>query len=112
MRERTAKYRTDKFCEGCVLGKQARTSFPREARYRAKKPLELIHTDICGPITPMSLGGHRYFRTFIDDYSRITWVYFLKEKSEVRASAMEESSPLFFGCKAIASYPTALKSFS
>ena len=70
------------FCEGCVLGKQARNSFPRRAEYRAKNTLELIHTDICGPITPKSFGDKRYFITFIDDYTRKTWVYFLKEKSE------------------------------
>ncbi|KAJ3691459.1 hypothetical protein LUZ61_020623 [Rhynchospora tenuis] len=72
----------DKFCEGCVFGKHPRSSFPKEASYRAKKPLELIHTDICGPITPNSLGKHRYFNTFVDDFSRRTWVYFLKEKFE------------------------------
>ncbi|KAJ4769831.1 polyprotein [Rhynchospora pubera] len=75
----------DKFCEGCVLGKHPRSSFPKEASYRAKKPLELIHTDICGLITPNSLGKHRYFITFVDDFSRRTWVYFLKEKSEAFA---------------------------
>jgi transposase InsO family protein len=42
----------------------------------------LIHTDICGPITPESFSGKRYFISFIDDFSRKTWVYFLKEKSE------------------------------
>jgi len=41
-----------KFCEECVLGKYPRTSFPRTAEYRAKEQLRLIHTDICGPITP------------------------------------------------------------
>lgn len=66
----------DKFCEGCVLGKHPRNSFSKEASYRAKKVLELVHTDICGPITPNSLGNHRYFITFMDDYSRRTWVYF------------------------------------
>jgi transposase InsO family protein len=73
---------SDKLCEGCVLGKHPRNYFPKEASYRAKKVLELVHTDICGPITPNSLGKHRYFITFIDDFSRKTWVYFLKEKSE------------------------------
>jgi transposase InsO family protein len=72
----------DKFCEGCVFGKHPRNSFPKEASYRASKPLELVHTDICGPIKLMSLGERRYFITFIDDFSRKIWVYFLKEKSE------------------------------
>nr|KYP66220.1 Retrovirus-related Pol polyprotein from transposon TNT 1-94 [Cajanus cajan] len=70
-------------CEGCLLGKQFRLSFPKESDSRAQKPLELIHTDVCGPIKPRSLGKSNYFLLFIDDFSRKTWVYFLKEKSEV-----------------------------
>ncbi|KAM2112046.1 hypothetical protein ACFX1R_014604 [Malus domestica] len=72
---------TCQVCEGCVLGKQARLSFPVSDTWRAKVPLQLVHTDICRPLDPMSYGGNRYFITFIDDFSRKTWVYFLKEKS-------------------------------
>jgi hypothetical protein len=42
--------------------------------------LELVHSDICGPITLLSNEGKRYIITFIDDYNRETWVYFLQEK--------------------------------
>jgi hypothetical protein len=42
------------------------------------KPLELIHIDICGPTRTQSLQGEKYFMLFIDDYSRMTWVTFLK----------------------------------
>ena len=69
-------------CEGCLLEKHARSSFPKEATSRAKEPLQLIHTDLCGPITPPSHGKNLYFMLFIDDFSRKTWVYFLKEKSQ------------------------------
>jgi len=72
-----------KLCEECILGKQSRTSFPRNSKYQAKEQLGLIHTDVCGPITPESFSGKRYFISFVDDFSRKTWVYFLKEKSEV-----------------------------
>jgi transposase InsO family protein len=75
----------DKFCEGCVIGKHSRNSFPKMIECRAKKPLELVHTDICGPIKPNSIGKNWYFITFIDDFSRKTWVYFLKEISEAFA---------------------------
>ncbi|KAJ3693375.1 hypothetical protein LUZ60_008855 [Juncus effusus] len=74
---------TASFCKSCVLDKHARVPFQKKARYRARGPLELVHTDICGPITPVSFSKKRYFITFVDDYSRRTWVYFLKEKSEV-----------------------------
>jgi len=42
-----------------------------------------VHTDVCGPIKPMSTGQNRYFLTFIGDFSRKTWIYFLKRKLEV-----------------------------
>ena len=65
-----------KFCEKCVLEKLPRTSFPRTAEYRAKEQLRLIHTNICGPITLESFSGKKYFISFIDDFSRITLLYF------------------------------------
>ncbi|KAK2970503.1 hypothetical protein RJ640_013575 [Escallonia rubra] len=69
-------------CEDCVVSKQHRNSFPKGNAWRAKKALELVHSDLCGPINPTSNGGKRYIITFIDDYSRKTRVYFLQEKSE------------------------------
>jgi len=71
-----------KFYEECVLSKHARTSFQNKAEYWAKQPLELIHTDICRPITSASFSSQRYFISFIDDFSQKTWVYLLREKSE------------------------------
>ena len=47
------------------------------------KPLDLIHTDVCGLIRPNFLGKSNYFLLFIDDFSRKPWAYFLKQKSEV-----------------------------
>lgn len=41
-----------------------------------------MHSDLCGPMQTASLGGSRYFLLFIDDYSRMSWIYFLKNKSE------------------------------
>jgi len=73
----------NKFCEGYVFGKQVRTSFKKKVEYRARRCLVLVHTDICGPITPKSISDKIYFITFIVDYTRKIWVYFLKEKSEV-----------------------------
>ena len=69
-------------CEECVVGKQHCSQFPKNKSWRAKDVLELVHLDICGPINPSSNGGKNYLITFIDDFSRKTWVYFLQEKSE------------------------------
>ena len=71
------------FCKNCVDGKIHRTPFPKNDSKRERMPFELIHSDICGKLNPLSLGGGQYFVTFIDDASRYTWVYILKNKSEV-----------------------------
>jgi hypothetical protein len=69
-------------CRGCALGKFAKASFP-SSDTRSAGILDLVHTDVCGPMTRRSLSGCEYYLTFIDDYSRKTWIYFLKAKSEV-----------------------------
>ena len=48
-----------------------------------------MHSDVCGPINPVTLGGSRYFLTFTDDHSGKTWVYMLKEKKEVLSKFKE-----------------------
>nr|GEV69410.1 copia-type polyprotein [Tanacetum cinerariifolium] len=53
-------------CEGCLFGKHARSSFPKVATSRAKEPLPLIHTDLCGPITPSSHVVERKNRTILN----------------------------------------------
>ncbi|KAL5768442.1 hypothetical protein ACOSQ2_015225 [Xanthoceras sorbifolium] len=71
-----------RLCKDCLVGKQQRGSFPKQSTWRASQSLQLIHTDICGPIKPISNSKKRYLLTFIDDFSRKTWVFFLTEKSE------------------------------
>jgi len=68
-------------CNVCVLGKmtQGRSRTPR---CRSTVPLALVHTDLSGPIEPVSANGFRYAMVFTDDYSRVVFVYFLKNKSD------------------------------
>ena len=73
----------DNLCEGCILGKQHREIFPTGKSIREKAPLEIVHSDVCGPMHIPSFAGNKYVLTFIDDYTRKTWVYMLKQKSEV-----------------------------
>ncbi|GLU00272.1 hypothetical protein SLE2022_176510 [Rubroshorea leprosula] len=75
-----------KICEICVVSKQHRDSFSKDRSWRAKQVLDLVHSDLCGPINPTSNGGKQYFITFVDDYSRKTWVYLLQTKSEALAA--------------------------
>lgn len=69
------------FCKSCIEGKMTRLSFGM--RTRSKRILGIIHTDVVGPITPISHDGEKYFVTFIDDYSGFTHVYPIINKSDV-----------------------------
>ncbi|KAG7554412.1 Integrase catalytic core [Arabidopsis suecica] len=69
-------------CGSCLLGKQTRHVFPQATTFRATKILELVHGDLCGPITPSTTAGNRYILVLIDDHSRYMWTALLKEKSE------------------------------
>uniref|UniRef100_A0A8R7VB64 GAG-pre-integrase domain-containing protein n=1 Tax=Triticum urartu TaxID=4572 RepID=A0A8R7VB64_TRIUA len=60
----------DQVCDGCLIGKQRRAPFPREGNFRASKALKLVHGDLCGPITPATPAGNRYFLLVVDDFSR------------------------------------------
>lgn len=71
------------FCESCVFGKQKRASFPKNKNARSSRILELIHSDVCGPMPTTAYDGSKYFVTFTDDFSRASMVYFIKKKSEV-----------------------------
>ena len=85
-------------CTVCNIGKQQRGKFPKKSKWRATEKLELIHSDLCGPITPTSHSGKRYLLVFVDDFSRKTCIYFLTEKAEafetfkVFKSAVEKES--------------------
>ena len=57
-------------------------SFPNSDN-RAKGVLDIVHSDVCGPMLTTSLSGYVYYVSFIDDYSHKTWIYLLKEKNEV-----------------------------
>ena len=69
-------------CADCLTRKQNKVSFRSSPPFKMKNVLDLIHSNLCGPM-PKSLGGAQYFVTFIDDHSRKTWVYLLKTKNQV-----------------------------
>jgi transposase InsO family protein len=73
-------------CVHCLKGKMSRFPFPKKSESKSKAPLHLVHTDVCGPINPATPSGTRYFLTIIDDYSRFTITYFMKQKSEVASN--------------------------
>ena len=72
-------HKVNKLCHDCVHSKQTRSSFPSQSSYRAEKPLELIHADLCGPIEPETLGGSKYFLLIVDDCTRMMWTSMLRK---------------------------------
>jgi transposase InsO family protein len=59
-----------------------RLPFPQQLSFQAKERLELMHGDLCGPVTPATPGGRRYFLLLVDDLSRYMWVVVLGSKGE------------------------------
>jgi hypothetical protein len=68
-------------CEVCLLGKMTKACF-MGLHERALYLLELIDTDVCGPMSMTARGGFQYFISFIDDYSRYGYLYLMKHKSK------------------------------
>ena len=69
-------------CESCQLRKHTRVSFPKHLNNWAKSHFELVHTDVWGPCRIASTLGFQYFVIFIDDYSRCTWLFLMKNRAE------------------------------
>jgi transposase InsO family protein len=70
-------------CESCQMGKLTRAQFKSKSFTSSEKPLQIVHMDLCGPSRKEGTGGECYFMLVIDDFSRLTWVSFLREKSDV-----------------------------
>ena len=68
-------------CKQCQLGKMTKSTFKSKA-YTSNEVLELVHTHLCGPIEIQCYRGDRYIMLFVDDYSRMMTVMFLKQKLE------------------------------
>lgn len=88
-------------CEPCISGKLTRQPFPARQQKHSGRPLEIVHSDVCGPIDPVSWDGNRYFVSFTDDYTHLSVVYLLRSKSEVleRLREYEAMAKAHFGTK-------------
>ena len=83
------KFSKDRVCRSCVLGKQHGEAHPSKTKITTDKILELIHLDLFGPLSYDSLYGKKYCLVIVDDYSRYTWVYFFKKKSETQQRVID-----------------------
>jgi hypothetical protein len=70
-------------CDSCQFAKHHRVHLSPRVNKRAASPFELIHSDVWGPCPITSKSGFKYFVTFVDDFSRVTWLYLMKNRSEV-----------------------------
>ena len=68
-------------CKNCQISKMGKTSF-KSKKYQPKEVLEIVHTNLCGPIGIDNYSGDNFFIPFVDEYSRMMIVMYLKEKFE------------------------------
>nr|GFB75220.1 retrovirus-related Pol polyprotein from transposon TNT 1-94 [Tanacetum cinerariifolium] len=76
------KYHKEHLCPSCEQGKSKRASHPPKPVPNSRQRLHLLHMDLCGPMRIASINGKRYVLVIVDDYSRYTWVHFLRSKDE------------------------------
>ena len=82
---------TDFPCHSCTEGRQATKPTINLPKVTTRK-LELVHSDVCGPIKPTFVGGSRYFLTFTDDHTRKSWIFCMEQKGEVLSKFLEFKS--------------------
>jgi hypothetical protein len=76
----------DQVCDSYLSVKQRHISFPSEARYRTQFKLELLHGDLCGPVTPATPNGNKNYILLVDDLSQQMWVMLLRTKDRAKGA--------------------------
>nr|GFB66707.1 retrovirus-related Pol polyprotein from transposon TNT 1-94 [Tanacetum cinerariifolium] len=76
------KFEKDHLCLACAMGKSTKKTHKPKSEDTNQEKLYLLHMDLCGPIRVESINGKKYIIVIIDDYSRFTWVKFLRSKDE------------------------------
>jgi hypothetical protein len=76
-------------CEACMVGKQRHSPFPEQAQWRAENALEVVHGDLCGPITPTTPSRNGCFLLLVDNKRQYMWVSMLTMKAQVGAAIRE-----------------------
>lgn len=75
-------YQRDKKCSACEKGKMHRASLKSKVISSITTPFHMLHMDLFGPVSPQSLGGKRFTLLIVDEYTRYSWVFFLRAKSD------------------------------
>jgi hypothetical protein len=79
----------DHVYRACIEGKMHELPHPSKTIISSKRVLELLHMDLFGPPTHVSLGGKKYCLVIVDEYSRYTWAYFFKHKYETQQTVKD-----------------------
>ncbi|KAJ9553429.1 hypothetical protein OSB04_017474 [Centaurea solstitialis] len=74
------KFTKEQLCSACEMGKIKKSSHKLKVEHNTSKPLQLLHMDLCGPMRIQSINGRKYVLVIVDDFSRYTWVNFLRSK--------------------------------
>ncbi|CAM8889681.1 unnamed protein product [Rhodiola kirilowii] len=90
----TVKGDLDVVCGECQIGKETKASHSKTTRINTRRPLELVHMDMMGPMQVESYGGKKYALVCVDDYTRFSWTIYLREKSEAAQMFIELATPL------------------
>nr|GFC45121.1 hypothetical protein [Tanacetum cinerariifolium] len=76
------KFEKDHLCSACAMGKSTKKTYKPKSEDTNQEKLYLLHMDLCGPMRVESINGKKYILVIVDDYSRFTWVKFLRSKDE------------------------------
>ena len=76
------------FCAACKFGKMHQFHFP-SSLHKTKRPFEIVHSDLWGPSPHISTEGYKYYIHFVDDFTRFTWIFPLKVKSEAYSKVIQ-----------------------
>nr|GEW87671.1 putative ribonuclease H-like domain-containing protein [Tanacetum cinerariifolium] len=76
------KFHKEHLCPSCEQGKRKRASHPPKLVSNSRQRLHLLHINLCGPMRIANINGKRYVLVIVDDYSRYTWIHFLRSKDE------------------------------
>ena len=89
------KFDKEHLCATCEMGKQSQKIHPSRINTKIIKPLELLHIDLCGPSTIESIGGSKLILVIVEDFSRLTCVFFLKQKYEATLNTRVSSLGIY-----------------
>nr|GFA62748.1 retrovirus-related Pol polyprotein from transposon TNT 1-94 [Tanacetum cinerariifolium] len=76
------KFEKDHLCSACAMGKRTKKTHKPKSKDTNQEKLYLLHMDLCEPMRVKSVNGKKYILVIMDDYSRFTWVKFLRSKDE------------------------------